>query len=140
MTAIALTAAQIAMVDPMKCKTRTVIAAVALTKGQAAYINTSGKADLADANGSGTKQFRGIVLNTVGAGEAVTLLQEGDVYGFTVSAMNADAIAYLSNTAGGLDTAAGSTTVAVGRVVCLTDTPTLTKVLNIFIRPSADWS
>jgi len=140
MADITVTAAQVAALDPQKSTIEKYIAAVAITKGQAVYLNTSGKAALADANGSGTLQFRGIALNTVAAGEAVDVLHEGVVAGFGVSSMNGDAIAYLSNTAGALGTAAGSTAVACGRVVVLTDAPTLTKALRVFTRWSADWS
>lgn len=140
MTDITVTAAQVAALDPQKAIIEKYIASVAITKGQAVYLTTAGKAALADANGSGTLQFRGIALNTVGAGDAVDVLHEGVVSGFGVSGMNGDAIAYLSNTAGALGTAAGSTSVACGRVVVLTDSPTLTKALRIFTRWSADWS
>ena len=140
MADITVTAAQVALLDPQKSVIEKYIASVAITKGQAVYLTTAGKAALADGNGSGTKQFRGIALNTVGAGDAVDVLHEGVVAGFTVSGMNGDAIAYLSNTAGALSTTAGSTSVACGRVVVLTDGPTLTKALRIFTRWSADWS
>jgi hypothetical protein len=73
-------------------------------------------------------------LNAAGAGQAVSVLVRGHVYGFTVSGMNGDALAYLSDTAGYLDTANGTMTVNCGRVTCLTDA-SLTKVLYI----CADW-
>lgn len=142
MTAIAVTPAQVALVHPKKTSQniRSYIASVAITKGQAVYITTTGKAALCDANGSGTKQFRGIALKSVDAGSAVDVLHDGELYGFGVSALNVDALIYASNTPGGLDTAAGSTTIAAGRVVALTDSPTLTKVLRVFTRWEADWT
>lgn len=140
MADITVTAAQVAALDPQKAVIENYIAVEAITKGQAVYLTTAGKAGLADANAAGKLQFRGIALNTVAAGEAVSVLHEGVVAGFSVSSMNGDAIAYLSNTAGALGTTAGSTSVACGRVVVLTDAPTLTKALRIFTRWSADWA
>lgn len=134
MTAIALTAAQIAAVYPDKAEIYDFVAAATITAGQAVYITSTGKVDLADANGSGTIQFRGIALNGGGAGQAISVLKRGHCYGFTVSGLTIDDIAYLSNTAGGLDTGAGGTTVNCGRVTGLPD-GNLTKVLYV----EADW-
>ena len=74
-------------------------------------------------------------LNDAAAGQAVSVLKSGHVYGFTVSGLAYDDIAYLSNTAGGLDTSAGGTSIICGRVMALPDSPTFTKVLFI----DADW-
>jgi len=140
MADIAITAAQIAAIDPLKSVIRSYVAASAVTKGQAVYIATTGKVAPAGAQVSGGKQFRGIALNAGAASDAVDVLQDGEIAGFTVSGMNGDAIAYLSNTVGALATAAGSTTVACGRVVTMTDGPSFTKVLRIFTRWSEDWT
>ncbi|GIK42439.1 MAG: hypothetical protein BroJett011_62720 [Chloroflexota bacterium] len=140
MTDLTVTAAQVGVVDPAKAVIKTYIAAAAITAGQAIYQNTSGKADLADANGSGTLQFRGVALKTVGAGDAVDVCEDGEVYGFDLSGLNYDALVYLSNTAGALADGAGGTSVVCGRVNALTDNPTLTKVLRVFVRRSADWA
>ena len=138
MTAIAVTAAQVGLVDPMKADVRSYIATETITKGQAVYILTTGKVGIADANASGKQQFRGIALNGGGAGQAIDVCHAGEVYGFTLSG-NADTRAYLSDTAGELADAAGTMTVRVGRVVCLTD-KSLTKVLRIFTQWDADWA
>jgi hypothetical protein len=79
-------------------------------------------------------------LNTVGAGDAVDVCEDGEVYGFGLSGLNYDALVYLSNTAGALADGAGGTSVVCGRVNALTDNPTLTKVLRVFVRRSADWA
>jgi len=136
MADITVTAAQVGACFPDKAEITDMIAAAAITAGQAVYQDTDGKANLADANGTNTRQFRGIALNAAAAGRAVSVLVRGHVYGFTVSGMNGDAIAYLSNTAGALADAAsvGGTTVNCGRVTCLTDA-NLTKVIYI----KADW-
>jgi len=139
MTAIAATTAQIGVVDPVKSHIKSYIAAAAITKGQAVYVDSAGKVDLCDANGSGTKQFRGIALKTVAAGEATDVLQEGEMYGFTLAGAY-DSLVYVGDTAGGLDDSSGSTAIVVGRVSVLTNYPTLTKVLRVSIRWDADWA
>lgn len=135
MTAIALTAAQIAPVYPTVAEIYDFVAAASITRGQAVYLTSSGTVNLADADGSGTLQFRGIALNDAAAGQAVSVLKKGHCYGFTVSGLSVDAIAYLSNTAGGLDTSAGGTSIICGRVMTLPDKPNYTKVLWI----EANW-
>jgi hypothetical protein len=141
MTDIALTAAQIGVVFPSNCEIIDLIAAEAITKGQAVYQNSSGKAALADADGSGTRQFRGIALKAAAAGQPVSILKRGHVYGFTVSGLNADVPLYLSNTAGALADAgsSGGTTVIAGIVTCLTD-KALTKVAYIDAQWSQVWA
>jgi hypothetical protein len=141
MTAISVTAAQVAPVDPEKATIRNYIAKVALTKGVPVFIDgTTGKIDIADGNGSGTKQFRGITLDAGGAGAGIRVIEEGDVYGFDLSGLNYDALVYVSDTAGSLDTAAGTVTVNVGRVAPMSDA-SLTKVLRVATRISgADWA
>jgi len=132
MTAIALTAAQIApAIEPSDAEIFDYIAAATITAGQAVYITSAGKVNLASANTGGAEQFRGIALNGGGAGQAISVLKRGHCYGFTISSLAYDAIVYLADTAGGLDTAAsGTKTVRVGRVVPLTDS-SLTKVLYV---------
>ena len=134
MADIVVTAAQVGACFPDKAEITDLIAVEAITAGQAVYQDTNGKAGVADANASGKQQFRGIALNAAGAGQAVSVLVRGHVYGFTVSGMNGDALAYLSDTAGALGTTNGTMTVNCGRVTCLTD-GNLTKVLYI----CADW-
>ncbi len=134
MAAVALTAARIAMVFPRDAEVYDFVAAATITKGQAVYINSAGKIDLADANAAGKEQFRGIALTGGGAGQAITVLKRGHVYGYTLTSAY-DAVLYLSDTAGGLDTSAGTLSVICGRVIPLSDAGTYTKVLYI----NADW-
>ena len=141
MTAVALsTAGHVALADPIKTFIKSYVAAVAITAGQEVYILTTGKVGLADANDAGKIQARGIALQTVGAGFAVDVLHDGDLDGFDVASLNVDALLYLSNTPGGLDTAAGSTSVAVARVTVKTDKPTYTKCIHVFTKWDADWA
>ena len=139
MADITVTAAKVGAIFPDKAEINDMIAAATITAGQAVYQDTNGKANLADANGSGTLQFRGIALNGGGAGQAISVLTRGHVYGFTVSSLNADVRLYLSNTAGALADAAGATTVICGRVVALTD-GSLTKVVYVDTAWHHEWA
>lgn len=134
MADITVTAAQVAAIFPDKAEIIDMIAAETITAGQAVFLDSNGKAQLADANAAGEQQFRGIALTGGGAGQGISVLKRGHVYGFTVSGMAYDAIAYLSDTVGALADAHGTMTVNAGRVVPLTDA-SLTKVLYI----DADW-
>ena len=136
MADIALTATQIGLVWPDDQEVYAWEAAVTITAGQAVYINSNGKLDLADANGSGTLQFAGIALNGGGAGQTIDVIKRGALYGFTISGLAYFAPVYLSNTAGSLADAAGTSSNVVGRVIPLNNTGTLTKVLWV----NAQWS
>lgn len=140
MTDITVTAAQIAVLYPTKADVRSYIAAEAITKGNAVYFTTAGKAGIADANAAGKQQFRGIALNTAPAGGAVDVIHKGEVAGFAVSGINADALVYLSDNVGKIADGVGTMTVPVGRVVVLTNGPTATKVLLVAVSWTAQWS
>jgi hypothetical protein len=134
MTVINRTAAQVGPIFPDLAEIFDVIAAEAVTAGSAAYQASTGKFGLADANAAGKQQFRGLFLMKKGADQAVSVLKRGHVGGFDVSALAYDAPIYLSDTAGELDTAAGTLSVQVGRVVAMPDSAR-TKVIYI----EADW-
>jgi hypothetical protein len=134
MTAIALTAANIARNSDTK--TRSYIAAETITAGQAVYKLAAGTVGVADANASGKKQYRGIAINGGAAGTPIMVAYFGSVDGFTLTG-DVDTLVYLSDTAGGLDTAAGSTTVPVGRVDMRDDG---TKFLFTDVNWLADWA
>lgn len=130
MADITCTAAKVAVVFPEKAIIDNGIAAAALTAGQPVYIDSNGKYGVADANGSGTTQFRGIVLESVGAGQPCSVLVSGELYGYTLSGAY-DSLAYVSDTAGSLSTTAGTTSLAVGRVVAVFDSKQATKILKV---------
>lgn len=135
MAVITVNAAQVGPIYPDQAEILDVIPAEAVTAGAAAYqVAASGKFGLADANAAGRQQFRGLFLRKRGANQAASILKRGHVGGFDVSALNYDAPIYLSDTAGALDTAAGTLSVQVGRVVAMPDDPK-TKVIYI----EADW-
>src|SRR5262245_5369730 len=105
MADLTVTAAQVAVVFPHSALNETydIVAGVAITAGQAIRQNTSGKGALADTDaGSGAEKAIGLALNAAGAGQAVSYLRRGVVYGFDLSGLAYGALVYLSDTAGKL--------------------------------------
>lgn len=129
MADIALTTAQVRAINPDNAEFFNCLAAVALTKGDIVYFNTSGKADLADGSAAGTANARGVVMDDVGVDAVVSILKRGLCAGFTVSSLNADVQVFISDTARKLADAAGTVTVPAGRVQIMLDNPDLTKVI-----------
>jgi flagella basal body P-ring formation protein FlgA len=74
MSAIELTAAQIARVHADRDEVYDKIAASTITVGQVVYLTTAGKAAPADASVTTTAQVRGIALNNAAAGQVVRVL------------------------------------------------------------------
>lgn len=138
MADITVTAAQVGICDPMKAEVYPFEAAETITAGQAVFVDTNGKIQLADANASGEQQCAGIALNGGGAGQAIDVLKRGRVYGFTLSGAYFSA-AYLSDTAGALADAAGTLSVPMGRVVPLSDSDK-TKVLYVDAAWATVWA
>ena len=128
---IALTAAKIAVVDPMEAHIETFIAGETITAGQFLYgIISTGRVGLADEDASAEKSWvLGMALDGATAGNAVQVLRKGKVYGFTLATHAYWLPCSLSATAGAiLDTAAETNIVA--RVVPLSDAA-MTKVLEV---------
>ena len=142
MADLTVTAAKVGIVDPLKSIVKSYIASVAITAGQAVYIvAATGKVALADASASDAlSQCRGIALQSVGAGQAVDVLEEGELYGFTLSTMAYNAPLFLSDTAGALGEATGDSTsnCIIGCVAPLADKD-LTKVARISIARYISW-
>lgn len=131
MTDIALTASRVSPVNEFEYEGWTLLAGATITRGQAVAIDTNGKAVLADASTSAQNNFRGIALNGAAAGEAVTIMVHGTLYGFTLTGVAYDGVVYLSNTAGALADAAGDVSLVAGRVRPMHDGATPTKVLYV---------
>jgi hypothetical protein len=131
MADITVTAAQVGVVFPDEAEIYTAIAGTTITAGAAVFFNTTtGRLALADGSGAGTAIVHGIALNGAGAGQAVSLLKRGHVYGYTLAG-DYNSLAYLSDTNTGiLGDAAGTVSVVVGRVVPLADSAA-TKVLYV---------
>lgn len=136
MADLAPTAAQVAPVNETQYTAKTYIAAVAITAGQAVYLNSSGKAALAKANATGTIQnFLGIALNTAAAGKPVEVQKGGSLYGMNITGMAYGAKAYVSAATAGavadtITAGTGNFIVAVGTVQPMSDAD-LTKVLYL---------
>lgn len=130
MTVITRTASKIGVVYPHKAEIDNGVAAAALEAGQPVYIDSAGKYGVSDANAAAADQFRGIALETVAAGQPVSVLVKGELYGYTLSGAY-DSLAYVSDTAGELDDSAGSTSLAVGRVVAIFNSKEATKILKV---------
>ena len=112
MSAISLTAAQIRAMTENGAVVRPYSAAEELTIGNCVYVNTDGDVAKADANAVASARGIGIVVEgidsetTIDSGERCSVCVFGPVSGF--SGMTPGANAYVSDTAGGLDTAAGT--------------------------------
>lgn len=106
-------------------------AAATVEAGQALYIDSNGAVDLADASSAGTAVCIGVALDSVTAGETLSVLHRGYLSGFTLTAAAYGALVMVSDTAGDLDVG-GSVTVdaPVGRIGVLPDAAR-TKVLWI---------
>lgn len=88
---------------------------VTLVVGDTVYFDSGGKLVKSNAGAGGTAKFAGIVVGVRGRG--ISVLKRGWVSGLAVSGLAYAAKVYLSDTAGKLDTAAGTTSVVAGVVV-----------------------
>jgi len=142
MADIPVTAASVGPVYPNSHTTvlRNYTALVDITAGQSVYGDpTTGNVGLCDANAAGNEQFLGIAMHTKKAGETVQVLEQGEVYGFTLAG-NYFALIYQSDTAGSLaDAASGTKTVVVGKIKPINDGATQTKVLHVQTWRTNNW-
>lgn len=138
MANLTATASQVSIVNETEPEIRTYIAAAAITAGQAVYLNSAGKVDLARGNAVGTAGCVGLALNTTGANQAVAVLQRGAFTGFDLSGMAYGAKAYVSSANAGavadtIVSGSGNVVTPVGQVVSMSDPPDYTKVLWVDI-------
>lgn len=134
MTDIALTAAQVSPVNETEFEKWTLIAGAAITRGQAVAVDAAGLAVVADGSTGAANNVVGIALEGAGAGQALDVMVNGSLYGFTIAALDAYTPLYLSNTAGALADAAGDVSKLVARVKPMHDhAATPTKVLYVNI-------
>lgn len=125
MTDIALGSSGLVSLVTQDCIQRGHIPAlVDLTAGEVVIIDpTTGKLTAARGTTAPLARAYGITLRAVKAGYGVTVVRNGILDGFDLSALAYDAPLYLSDTAGGiLATAAGTVSLVVGRVVPGTST------------------
>ncbi len=129
---IALTAAQVGLVDPIKATVKSYPAGATITKGQLVAVETDGTVDPASGAAADylAQQVVGVALNGGGAGQAIDVCEDGELYGFTVSGKNVGVLLYAHDTAGVISDATGTKTAFVGRVSALAD-KSATKVIRI---------
>lgn len=138
MAAINATAADVTPLYPLDAEVRNRVAAVTINTGQTLYTLPAGTVGLCDASNSSKQQFCGIALNKAYAGDAVAVLQDGEVGGFDVSGLNCGVLVYVNDTAGGVDSAASNTkTVVVGMVEY--DASTQANVIRVARKYDAAW-
>lgn len=136
MAQVTVTPAQVAVLYPQKAIIYDRIAAVALEVGQVAVLNTAGRAVLGAAGTAPGTKNPGLVLTKAGPGQACSVLKEGHVAGFNVSALNVGASVFVSDTAGQLGDAAGTVSTLIGSVDAVAEAGGPVKVVYI----EADWS
>lgn len=125
------TSAQVRRADPRFDVVFDLIAGVTIVAGQAVYVNSSGKAALADASAAGTAVCVGIALEGGAAEQVIPVLYQGFVYGFDLSSLAYGDLVNVSDTAGDLDSGGAPTVAApVGRVMPATDNG-ITKLLYV---------
>lgn len=125
------TADKVSVADPENAIITNFIAAVAIDKGEVVYINSDGKAALADASAAGTAVAVGVAISAAGANQVVEVCSLGYVDGLgDLSSVAYNTLLTVSDTAGAIDNGAGSPTVnaPVGRVMPATD-GSLTKLV-----------
>lgn len=92
--------------------------AESLAVGDAVRLDTStGKWTGANGSSAGEARMWGVLVSVDPAGAVGTAIRKGVVDGFALTGLAYDAAVYLSNTDKTLADAAGTTTVAVGRVI-----------------------
>jgi hypothetical protein len=98
----------------------TLPAGVAVAAGQSVRQDaTTGKWALADASAAGTSDAYGMAVKTVPAGMAVTAIRRGVIEGFNLTDQDYGEQIFLSDTAGGIADAVGTTSSVVGEVIAV---------------------
>lgn len=110
-----------------------VVAGAAITAGQACYIDSSGLAQLSDANGAAAlRTVRGIAMNSAGTGQPVRLAKGTSIINIGATVV-AGTIYVSSATAGGIAPAADITT---GWYTTIIGVATTTGKIALSIFPS----
>jgi hypothetical protein len=98
----------------------TLPAGVAIAAGQSVLEDaTTGKWILADASAAGTTPAYGMAVKSVPAGMAVTAIRRGVVEGFLLTDQDYGEQVFLSDTAGGIADAVGTTSSVIGEVIAV---------------------
>lgn len=134
MADLTVTASRLRPIEGIELRAIPMIAAEAITKGQAVYQNSDGQAALADASAAGTVgTLVGVATSDAPAGGGVDVVYHGRIAGFDLSGMDPGAAVFVSDTAGALADAAGTVSTRIGRVFVMTD-PSATKFLFVDVQ------
>lgn len=85
-----------------RAKFKHAFASVAITAGQAVYMNADGKWALADANGTGTEKVEGLAAHAASANQVLAVVYEDDDLTLGATMSTVAPIYVLSGTAGGI--------------------------------------
>lgn len=144
MADLTVTATKVGVPFPHDARIRSQIAGAALNGGVCVYVDSSGKAQLSSGTTAAKATFKGIAIprmNTgyaAGSGQAVEIVEEGEVEGFDLSGLAYGALVYVSDTDGALADAAGTHSAVVGCVVATSEYDSSgnpKKLLRIFSDP-----
>lgn len=131
MADIVLNTTRMSLVTETKPHERFYKANANIEKGQPCYLMSNGFIAPTSAAALGTLgTFVGIAMGPASANEAVSLLWDGSLSGFSIDALAFGAKVYLSDTPGMLSDAPGTINKAVGAILPLSDLPR-TRVLYI---------
>lgn len=119
MANLALTVANIAPVytDPGHSEIYNVEAGTTITKGQVLCWDTNGDVLVADGNQAALDEPVGLALEAGVAGQVISMLVKGPVYGFTVAGLNTGVIVNLSDDIGIVEAAGAGE--PIGRIWAL---------------------
>ena len=92
MADISVTTNDVSVSDPQRAIVNDFIAGEAITAGQALYINSDGKAALADGSATGTSAVIGVALDSAGVNQAVPVLSVGYLEGLDLSGVDFESI------------------------------------------------
>lgn len=128
MAQVTCTPAQVAPVSNTQPEIVTLIAAAAIERGDVIALDSNGKAALLEADSNGPSTLVGIAISKAGAGQPVSVLARGYLYGFALSGLAFGAKVYTGATGGQLTDALVATYgQTVGRVASIEGT----KVLEV---------
>jgi hypothetical protein len=94
----------------------TLVAAEAITAGNAVRVDTSGMFTNSNASTTTENRIYGLATATVVAGQALTAIRKGVMDGYTLAGAY-DSVVYLSDTDGRIADSAGTVSTIVGRVI-----------------------
>lgn len=141
MTVVVVTAAQVGRLYVNQDVTIPIVLGATVTAGQVVRQDADEKYILADATIGGADARQTLIALKGGAdGERDLGVKEGAIEGFTVGALAAGAQLFLSDTAGAVDTAAGTVSVPIGRVIGTVETNPADGTIKNIAYFDMDWN